>query len=137
MRSRRYRLCRRGWRLFAAAAVRDRSQVRCRLNPRCAFALLRYWRHSLRRARDVMNIRVLLCFALSMPLLLLTVLARAAPNPEVAAHMPELIIYSAKGAPNSCGPGCEPWMAIKGKVDARAPPRAPPFSHHHKRTPRP
>ena len=46
-----------------------------------------------------MNIRVLLCFALSMPLLLLTVLARAAPNPEAAAHMLELIIYSAKGAP--------------------------------------
>ena len=33
---------------------------------------------------------------------------------------PSLVIYMAKGAPNSCGPGCERWIAIEGKVDADA-----------------
>jgi hypothetical protein len=84
-----------------------------------------------------MNIRVLLCFALSMPLLLLTVLARAAPNPEAAAHMPELIIYSAKGAPNSCGPGCDRWIAIEGKIDAGAAARVERFFREQKDTQRP
>jgi len=83
-----------------------------------------------------MKIRVLLCFALSMPLLLLTVLARAAPNPEAAAHMPELIIYSAKGAPNSCGPGCDRWIAIEGKIDAGAAARVERFFREQKDTQR-
>src|SRR3984893_8319300 len=99
MRSRRYRICRRGWRLFAAAAVMDRSQVRCRLKLWVAFALLRYWRHSL---------------------LLLTVLARAAPNPEAAAHM-----------------GCDRWIAIEGKIDAGDAARVERFFREQKETQRP
>jgi hypothetical protein len=84
-----------------------------------------------------MNIRALLYFALSMPLLLLTALATAAPIPEVAAHLPQLIICSAKGAPNSCGPGCDRWIAIEGTIDAAAAARVERFFRERKDTQRP
>jgi hypothetical protein len=84
-----------------------------------------------------MNIRALLCFAVAMPLLPLTALATAAPIPEVAAHLPQLIIYSAKGAPNSCGPGCDRWIAIEGTIDAAAAARVERFFREQKDTQRP
>jgi hypothetical protein len=85
-----------------------------------------------------MNIRALLYFALSTPLLLLTALATAAaPIPEVAAHLPQLIIYSAKGAPNSCGPGCDRWIAIEGTIDDAAAARVERFFREQKDTQRP
>jgi hypothetical protein len=51
--------------------------------------------------------------------------------------MPELIIYSAKGAPNSCGPGCDRWIAIEGKIDAGAAARVERFFREQKDTRRP
>src|SRR5258708_13632688 len=51
--------------------------------------------------------------------------------------MPELIIYSAKGAPNSCGPGCDRWIAIEGKIDAGAAARVERFFREQKDTQRP
>jgi hypothetical protein len=84
-----------------------------------------------------MNTRVLLYFALSMPLLLPTALATAAPSPGVAEPMPQLIIYSAKGAPNSCGPGCDRWIAIEGTIDAAAAARVERFFREQKDTQRP
>ena len=33
---------------------------------------------------------------------------------------PKLIIYLAKGPANSCGPGCDHWIAVEGKVDQGA-----------------
>ena len=41
----------------------------------------------------------------------------AEPLREIAGVSPTLIIYSAKGAANSCGPGCDHWIAVEGTVD--------------------
>jgi hypothetical protein len=42
---------------------------------------------------------------------------RAQTAAEKAGFAPRLIIYNAKGAPDSCGPGCDRWIAIEGQVD--------------------
>jgi hypothetical protein len=36
---------------------------------------------------------------------------------EKAGFPPRLIIYNAKGPPDSCGPGCDRWIAVEGQVD--------------------
>lgn len=33
---------------------------------------------------------------------------------------PKFIIYNAKGPPDSCGPGCDRWIAAEGQVDTEA-----------------
>jgi len=33
---------------------------------------------------------------------------------------PKLLIYFAKGAPDSCGQGCDRWIAVEGRVDREA-----------------
>src|ERR1035438_4439879 len=53
-------------------------------------------------------------------LLLIPGESRAKPLPENALFAPQLIIYAAKGPANSCGPGCDRWIAVEGKVDAGA-----------------
>jgi hypothetical protein len=45
---------------------------------------------------------------------------RADPLTEKAGFASKLIIYLAKGPPNSCGTGCDHWIAIEGKVDQDA-----------------
>ena len=56
-------------------------------------------------------------------LLLLAVLllvhgeVRAETPAEKAGFAPRLIIYHAKGPANSCGPGCDRWIAVEGQID--------------------
>lgn len=49
---------------------------------------------------------------------------RAEPS-EAEKHgmPPTLIIYNAKGPADSCGPGCDHWIAIEGQIDEDAAPR--------------
>src|SRR3954467_11748623 len=65
--------------------------------------------------------------------LLLTILVLAAgpasaaipkgrPEP-VAAPTPPMAFYVAKGAPDTCGKGCDSWIAVEGQVDSAAAPR--------------
>jgi hypothetical protein len=46
--------------------------------------------------------------------------ARAEPLPANAGFAPKLIIYLARGPANSCGPGCDHWIAVEGMVDQAA-----------------
>ncbi len=57
---------------------------------------------------------------LAVGLLLIHGELRAEPAPENPAVAPKLIIYQAKGPANSCGPGCDRWIAVEGKVDQGA-----------------
>jgi hypothetical protein len=47
-------------------------------------------------------------------------LARAEVLPANAGFAPKLLIYLARGAANSCGPGCDHWIAVEGMVDPAA-----------------
>lgn len=60
-------------------------------------------------------------------LLLSTAPPRAQSAPPFA---PYLAIYTAKGAPNSCGPGCDRWIAIEGKVEFNSANRVRMFLTH-------
>jgi hypothetical protein len=60
-----------------------------------------------------MTLRVLLIAAL----MLFHGAVRAEP---LAGAAPTLIIYLAKGPPNSCGLGCDRWIAVEGNVDQAA-----------------
>lgn len=62
--------------------------------------------------------------------------ARAKPLPE-KGFSPNLLIYLAKGAPNSCGPGCDRWIAVEGNVDRNAGARIRRFLSGVKDTQRP
>jgi len=62
---------------------------------------------------------------------------RAEPVPAAAGFEPKLIIYLARGAANSCGPGCDRWIAVEGTVDARAAARISRFLRDVKDTRRP
>lgn len=67
-----------------------------------------------------MKVRVL---ALVMGLLAVPPIAAAAVSPlslDIPGHAPRLLIYVAKGPPNSCGQGCDRWIAVEGKVDIGA-----------------
>lgn len=49
---------------------------------------------------------------------------KAEPLPvETPGFAPRLMIYLAKGDANSCGSGCDRWIAIEGKIDEDAPAR--------------
>jgi hypothetical protein len=43
----------------------------------------------------------------------------AAPPPD----LPAIVFYVARGVPNSCGHGCDQWIAADGAIDERAAPR--------------
>jgi hypothetical protein len=62
---------------------------------------------------------------------------RAKPAPENKGFAPTLIIYLAKGPANSCGPGCDRWIAVEGSVDRNAAPRIRRFLQDVKDTQRP
>jgi hypothetical protein len=63
-----------------------------------------------------MMLRLLLLAAL----LLVHGEVRAETPAEKAGFPPRLIIYNAKGPANSCGPGCDRWIAVEGQVDEGA-----------------
>jgi hypothetical protein len=46
--------------------------------------------------------------------------ARAETPAEKAGFAPRMIIYSARGPADSCGPGCDRWIAVEGQVDEEA-----------------
>lgn len=62
---------------------------------------------------------------------------RAEPAAEKAGFAPRLIIYNVKGPANSCGPGCDRWIAIEGQVDEGAAGRVGRFLRDVKDTRRP
>jgi hypothetical protein len=70
-------------------------------------------------------------------LLLLPGGLRATPSPETAEFAPKLTIYLARGPANSCGAGCDRWIAIEGKVDHDAAARIRSFLRGVKDTQRP
>lgn len=63
---------------------------------------------------------------------------RAEPS-EAEKHgfAPKFIIYNAKGPPDSCGPGCDRWIAVEGQVDSGAAARIGRFLSAVKDTKRP
>jgi len=61
----------------------------------------------------------------------------AKPPAGPAEFEPKLIIYLAKGPANSCGPGCDRWIAIEGDVDHNAAARISHFLRDVKDTRRP
>jgi hypothetical protein len=63
--------------------------------------------------------------------------SRAAPLPAAAGFAPKLVIYLARGAANSCGPGCDRWIAVEGTVDQAAASRISRFLRNVKDTSRP
>jgi hypothetical protein len=63
---------------------------------------------------------------------------RAEPSEAEKRGMPPtLIIYNAKGPADSCGPGCDRWIAIEGQIDEDAAPRIRRFLAGVKDTKRP
>jgi hypothetical protein len=76
--------------------------------------------------------------ALSLAVLLLVPGALSAKPLSVNAEFaPKLIIYQAKGPANSCGPGCDRWIAVEGMVDRDAANRVRRFLREVKDTQRP
>jgi hypothetical protein len=61
----------------------------------------------------------------------------AKPPAATAEFEPKLTIYLAKGPANSCGPGCDRWIAIEGDVDHDAAARIGHFLRDVKDTQRP
>jgi hypothetical protein len=53
-------------------------------------------------------------------LLLVSGPLRAETPEEKVGFALKLLIYLAKGQPNSCGPGCDRWIAIEGALDGAA-----------------
>jgi hypothetical protein len=68
-----------------------------------------------------MNARAILFSALAFCLVFTPFIAAASVSlPPVPGHAPKLTIYLAKGEANSCGQGCDRWIAVEGTVDAGA-----------------
>jgi hypothetical protein len=61
----------------------------------------------------------------------------ANPIPENAGFAPKLVIYLARGPANSCGPGCDRWIAVEGTIDQAAASRVGRFLRDVKDTKRP
>ena len=80
-----------------------------------------------------MKFRALLLVALS----LMPGELRAKAIPEIPGFAPRLIIYLAKGPANSCGSGCDHWIAIEGNVDQEGASRIRRFLRDVKDTQRP
>lgn len=59
-------------------------------------------------------------FLLVAALLLIAPELRAETPAEKAGFSPKLVVYLAKGPANSCGPGCDHWIAVEGEVDGGA-----------------
>lgn len=70
-------------------------------------------------------------------LLLVPGALRAEPVPAAAGFEPKLTIYLARGPANSCGPGCDHWIAVEGTVDQAAAARLSRFLREVKDTRRP
>ena len=82
-----------------------------------------------------MNARAIVFFALAVCFVFAPLFADAAVSlPEAPGHAPKLTIYLAKGEANSCGLGCDRWIAIEGKVDTDAAARVRQFLHGIKDT---
>jgi hypothetical protein len=62
---------------------------------------------------------------------------RAETPAEKAGFPPKLIIYNARGPANSCGPGCDHWIAVEGQVDEGAAARVDRFLRDVKDSKRP
>ena len=62
---------------------------------------------------------------------------RAETPAEKAGFAPRLIIYNARGPANSCGPGCDRWIAVEGQVDEGAAARVSRFLRDVKDSKRP
>jgi hypothetical protein len=62
---------------------------------------------------------------------------RAETAAEKAGFAPRLLIYNARGPANSCGAGCDRWIAIEGQVDVGAAARVARFLREAKDTSRP
>ena len=62
---------------------------------------------------------------------------RAETPAEKAGFAPRLIIYNARGPANSCGPGCDRWIAVEGQVDEGAAARVGRFLRDVKDSKRP
>ena len=77
-------------------------------------------------------------FLLAAALLLIHGELRAEPS-EAEKHgfASKLIIYNAKGPADSCGPGCDRWIAVEGQVDTDAAARVRRFLSGVKDTKRP
>ncbi|MDB5652606.1 MAG: hypothetical protein JWQ94_219 [Tardiphaga sp.] len=68
-----------------------------------------------------MIFRVVVWAALAVSLASGSTAAVAAPDLTPESHFAaKLVVYLAKGAPDSCGPGCDHWIAIEGNVDKDA-----------------
>jgi hypothetical protein len=80
-----------------------------------------------------MKFRALFLLALS----LMPGALRAKAIPATPGFAPRLIIYLAKGPANSCGPGCDRWIAMEGSVDQEAASRIRRFLRDVKDTQRP
>ena len=77
-------------------------------------------------------------FLLVAVLLLIHGELRAEPS-EAEKHgfSPKFIIYNARGPADSCGPGCDRWIAVEGQVDSDAASRVRRFLADNKDTRRP
>jgi len=54
----------------------------------------------------------------------------AAPSaPAALAKTPPMVFYVAKGSPDSCGAGCDSWIAVEGRVDGDTADRFRKFLH--------
>jgi hypothetical protein len=85
-----------------------------------------------------MNARAIVFSALAIRFAFTPLFAAASvPLPPVPGHAPKLIVYLAKGEANSCGLGCDRWIAIEGTVDAGAALRVRQFLRGVKDTQRP
>jgi hypothetical protein len=76
-------------------------------------------------------------FFLLAALLLMSGQLRAETAAEKAGFAPRLLIYNARGPANSCGAGCDRWIAIEGRVDVGAAARVARFLRDAKDTSRP
>ena len=76
-------------------------------------------------------------FSLLAALLLMSGPLRAETAAEKAGFAPRLLIYNARGPANSCGAGCDRWIAIEGRVDVGAAARVARFLRDAKDTSRP
>jgi hypothetical protein len=56
---------------------------------------------------------------------------KPAPAPAPAAPQPPVMFYIAHGAPDSCGRGCDRWIAVEGQINADAAVRFKTFITRH------
>lgn len=61
----------------------------------------------------------------------------APPIPQADPYLPQLTIYAAKGPPDSCGPGCDRWIAIEGAIEKGSTAKVERFFRERKDTQRP